>query len=512
MAARSQRADDDLDGLTPDEVRRLGAIEAELAGGGESLIEFIERTAPEHAPVPRHLLPLIRVIERARRERVKVCVSMPPGHAKTITLLRAIAWWLAATPSDTCAYLSYADRQAWSKSKVGRDIAEEAGVELDPYAWSGAEWRTTDGGGVLAAGVDGRVTGQRITGLCVFDDPFKSRDDANSAAQREAVWSFYATVVRTRLENASVIVVHTRWHQDDLIGRLAEKQGWEVINLPALAENDNDPLGRQAGEALWPEMYPATELLDIKEEIGAFDFSALYQGRPIPRGAALFGLEHYYDPEKVDLTGCKIVMASDEAASDDTTADYSTICVMAMKGRGTETIAYILDFYREQVTIPQFARDLRAWQLRWGNPRCGVESNGAFKAVPQLLKEADATLRIKSIVALVDKFQRAQGVAAAWNAGRVLVPLPGRHVLELSPGGVLHGVLLTQEQYRAETNWAAPAKWLKDFLFEVSRFTGVKDAHDDQVDALAHAWNMAYQPGATGEATRRSGAILPRRI
>jgi predicted phage terminase large subunit-like protein len=483
MPAHPERAAT-IDGLTPAEIAEIETIDAELAGGGESLIEFIERIAPDHAPVPRHLLPLIKVIERARRERVKVCLSMPPGHAKTLTLLRGIAWWLAATPSDTCAYLSYADRQAWGKSKIGRDIAEEAGVELNPYAWSGAEWRTTDGGGVLAAGVDGRLTGNRITGLCVFDDPFKSRDDANSPASRESVWSFYTTVVRLRMENASIVVVQTRWHQDDLIGRLARKGGWEVINLPALAE-PNDSLGREPGEALWPEMYDEREFAEIREEIGEFDFGALYQGRPIPRGATLFGLEHYYDQEKVDLTGCKIIMACDEAASDDTVADNSTIVVMAMKGRGIETIAYILDVYCEQVTIPQFARDLRAWQVRWGNPRCGVESNGAFKAVPQLLKEADASLRIKEIVALVDKFQRAQSVSAAWNNARVLVPLPTA---------------------------SRPVPWLKRFLGEVSVFTGVSDAHDDQVDALAHAWNMAYQPGATGGATKRDGAILPRRI
>jgi predicted phage terminase large subunit-like protein len=407
---------------------------------------------------------------------------MPPGHAKTLTILRAIAWWLQATPSDTCAYLSYADRQAWGKSKIARDIAEEAGVQLDRYTWSGAEWRTTDGGGLLAAGVDGRVTGQRITGLCVFDDPFKSRMDANSEANREAVWSFYTTVARTRIENASILIVQTRWHQDDLIGRLAEKDGWEVINLPAIA-NDNDPLGRGPGEALWPSMYPVQEFTEIRGEIGEFEFSALYQGRPIPRGSTVFGTEHYYEQGKLDLTGCRIILATDEAASDDTTADYSTICVLAMMGRGIETRGYVLDFYRQQVTIPQFARDLRAWQIHWGNPKVAVESNGAFKVVPQLLREADPNLRIKEITALGDKFQRAQPVAAAWNGGRVLVPIP------------------TELQ---------PARWLKDFLAEISRFTGVKDAHDDQVDALAHAWNTGYLKAIT--VSTREGPLRPRRI
>lgn len=480
MAAQPRRAAT-VAGLSAEELRELEDIDRELDGAGETLRQFIGRIAPEHTPIPRHLDRLIDVLERARRERVKALVSFPPGHAKTITVLRAIAWWLAATPSDTCAYLSYADRQAWGKSKICRDIAEESGVELNPYAWSGAEWRTTDGGGLLAAGIDGRLTGQRITGLCVFDDPFKSREDANSFAAREAAWSFYATVVRTRLENASVVVVQTRWHQDDLIGRLAQKAGWEVINLPALAE-ENDPLGRKPGEALWPEMFDEAELADAREEMGEYEFSAIYQGRPRPRGAVVFGNEHYYDAKTLDITGCRLQLASDEAASDDTTADYSTIAVLAIRGRGINTIAYVLDFYREQMTIPQFTRDLRAWQLRWGNPKVAVESNGAFKVVPQLLREADPTLRIKEITALGDKFQRAQPVAAAWNGGRVLVPIP------------------TEDK---------PIKWLKEFLAEVTTFTGVNDAHDDQVDALAHAWNTAYQQG---EVTMTKGALRPRRI
>lgn len=470
LATKRKAKDETVDGLTREEAEELLAIEEELAGAGETLREFIARVAPEHCPIPRHLEPLIDAIERARYERVRVCLSMPPGHAKTLTILRAIAWWLRATPEDTCAYVSYNNHQAWDKSKGARDIALQAGVELDPRFQSGARWRTTVGGGLRAAGIDGTLTGQRVTGFAIFDDPFKSRTDANSAAKREEVWSFYTTVIRTRLENASVIVVHTRWHQDDLIGRLAKKDGWEVINLPAIADNDNgtpDRLGRKAGEALWPEMYPANDLLDTKAEIGEFDFAALYQGQPRARGATIFGLEHYYDPAKFDISECRIVLACDPAATDSDSSDYGAIAVLAMRGEGINTYAYVLDFYREQVTIPQFTRDARAWQERYGNPKMAVESNGAFAVVPQLLREANPKLRVKPIIALGDKFQRAQPVAAAWNAGRVLVPL------------------------------GAP-KWLADFLAEVSVFIGVNDAHDDQVDALSHAWNTGYRKGGGG--------------
>lgn len=467
MSAAAKTDDELVDGLTPDEAAEYAEMLACL-NGGDGLEAFIEEIAPEHAPVPRHLKPLIEAIQRAKHTpNTRILLSMPPGHAKTLTILRAFVWWLRWSPRDTCAYMSYSNQQAWSKSKDTRDLAYEAGIPLNTAKASAGEWRTDAGGGLLAAGVDGKITGQRVTGLAVIDDPFKSMVDAGSAATREAVWSFYVSVLRTRLERgASVIVVHTRWHNDDLIGRLMEREPgkWEVINLPALAE-ENDSLGRAPGEALWPEMKTAEELAEDKA-VDEYVFSAMYQGAPRSRGTKVFGPETYYDPDLTNLSGCRLICYADPAASKKTSADHSAMLALMMRGRGAQTEGFVIDCQRQQVTVPEYVRRLRTFQLRHGNPKCGVEAVAGFLAVPQMLREIDPSLRLEEDQPLGDKFTRAQPAATAWNAGRLRVPMPKD---------------------------GKPVPWLKDFLAELGNFTGVGDEVDDQVDCLSGAWNMGYQ-------------------
>jgi len=208
----------DLRALTPAERKELRLL-VELRFGGERLDDFVRRIAP-HEPPPRHLLKVIDVFERARAGPLKACISMPPRHGKTITILRAIAWWLTRSPADTCGYFSYNDEIARSKSRIARSIALGAGVRLAHDSAALHEWRTTAGGGLIAGGAGGGLTGQGITGFIVVDDPYKNREDADSDVYREKIWEWFNEVVFTRLERASVIVVHTRWHMDDLIGRL----------------------------------------------------------------------------------------------------------------------------------------------------------------------------------------------------------------------------------------------------------------------------------------------------
>lgn len=441
---------------------RVAQLKADLELGdghrGERLSEFITRISPHHPP-PRHLRPIIQQLERARRptERVRVCFSLPPRHAKTTLIQHAIPWWLTRYPQETCAYASYSDRQAWSKSRVMRTLAEFANVRLADDQQNVAEWRTTAGGGLLSVGAGSGLTGQGVNGLMVVDDPFKNPEDANSQIIRDKVGEWFDGVIMTRIEGAAVFVLHTRWHADDLIGRLAKRAGWIVINLPAIAE-ENDPLGRAPGELLWPERTDLAVQIEEQRATNAFLFAALYQGRPRPRGGAVFGEPRYYDPATTDLTGCRFVLAADPAASEKTSADYSAAVVLAVKGSGKDAIAYVLRVYRKQVAIPAFVSDLVSLQQTFGNTAVNVEAVGGFKAVPQMLRAVDKKLRVHEIIPLGDKFLRAQPAASAWNAGRILVPSD-------SP------------------------PWLAEFLQEVATFTGVNDAYDDQVDALAHAWN-----------------------
>ena len=215
-----------------EEIEELRLLEALVPR--EGLADFIARISPHHPP-PRHVAGIIAKIEKAVYEPIRLCISMPPRHAKTHLIQHAIAWWLANVSSaDTCAYSSYNHEQATSKSRVTRDLAEMAGVQLNPDMANLSEWRTMDGGGLLSGGAGSGLTGKGVSGLMVVDDPLKDRVEANSKLIRDQRWDWFKDVVMTRLEGASVIVIHTRWHPDDMIGRIAkEMPEFEIVNLPA---------------------------------------------------------------------------------------------------------------------------------------------------------------------------------------------------------------------------------------------------------------------------------------
>jgi predicted phage terminase large subunit-like protein len=450
--------DAQLERLTPAQRARYVTLMRQV--NPPSLDGFIRRISPHHPP-PRHYPILIREFERARRESpVRVLISVPPRHGKTELVKHAIPWWLENSPRDTCAYATYSDRKAWSTSRDIRALAESAGLTLASDAANLAEWRTPAGGGLLAMGVGAGLTGHGISGLMVVDDPIKNSEDANSAVYRDKISEWFDSVVMTRLEGAAVFVIHTRWHEDDLIGRLAKRAGWVVINLPAEAEA-GDLLGRAPGELLWPERTDLSLAIREAKANNAFTFAALYQGRPRPRGGTIFGEPHYYDPGSTNFEGCSFVLAGDPAASTKTSADFSAAVVLSMRGHGADRIGYVRKVYRAQVAIPQFAQDLLALQHEFGETAINIEAVGGFKAIPQMLRAIKPDLRINEINGADlggDKLQRAQPAASAWNEARLLVPSD-------SP------------------------PWLGPFLDEIAKFTGVNDAHDDQVDALSHAWN-----------------------
>lgn len=434
--------------------QRLRSLKAEAtplaAFTDRGLLDFITRISPRYS-APHHLRPLLDALDRAEDEPVRVLVSVPPRHAKTETILHAAARWLRRMPWDTIAYASYAADVAHSKSRLARDYAIKAGVQLRGDSNAVHEWRTTSGGGMLATGIGGSLTSHGAR-LLIVDDPFANRQEAESAVRRQAVHEWFTSTAMTRLDpNGSALVVHTRWHPDDLIGRLAKDSGWEVINLPAIDDS---------GRALWPERWTAEILNKRRVDVGEYDWASLYQGQPRPRGGALFNdAARYASPQ---LDGARIIIGVDPAASEKTHADYSVAIVLAVRGVGTGATGDILEVMRLQVEVPRLVGRLRELQGRYPGAPMVVEAVGGFRAVPQMLRAVDPLLRITEVQPATDKFIRAQPVSAAWNAGRVRVPMT--------------------------------APWLPSFLDEVQSFTGVRDAHDDQVDALAHAWNHAAEP------------------
>jgi len=436
--------------------------DAELAAlerQAEPLGAFIERISPAYS-APTHLQPLVEVLELARDTPVELVVHAPPRHTKTETILHAIAQMVSLDPARTNAYVTYAQALAQSKSRKARLLATTAGVDLAEDAQRLEEWRTAEGGGLLATGVGGPLTGHGVNGLLIVDDPFKNRVEAESATTREKVWEWFNDVAYTRKEpGASVIVVATRWHPQDLSGKLISERGWRYLKLPAL---DGE------GRALWPERFSTAELAKIREQIGEYSWASLYQGEPRNRGGAVFGDVHTYDPVSINWNGARTGLGVDCAYSAKTYSNYSVGLVLVE----LDDRFYVRDVQRHQLKTTPFKAVLDGQKKAFGARRSRWYTSTTEEGTAELLG-------ITPELARADKFVRAQPVAAAWNAGRVLVP--------------------------------QNAPWVDAFISEVMSFTGVDDDHDDQVDALAAAYDLLAKPAASYEGLGSSGG-LQRRI
>jgi hypothetical protein len=257
------------------------------------LIAFARATFPRYRPAPHHrrIADALMAVERGAIDRL--IITMPPRHGKSqLASVHFPAWYLGRNPDRRVIGASYAAALAYRFSRQSRGLVGAPGwpfaVRLAEdsaaiHAWDihGAR------GGYIAAGVGGPITGSGAH-LLIIDDPFKNQDEANSPIIRENVWDWYTSTAYTRLEEqGAIVLIMTRWHDDDLAGRLlaaSRERGdrWEVLHLPAIAED---------GGALWPEKYDRAALDRIKAAVGSRVFAALYQGRPSNDDTALLKRE-----------------------------------------------------------------------------------------------------------------------------------------------------------------------------------------------------------------------------
>lgn len=246
------------------------------------------------APAAHHRLLLDELDAVSRGETDRLMVLMPPGSAKsTYTSILYPAWWLSRHPGSSVIAASHTANLAEHFGRQVRNLVTEhssaLGYALANDNRAAARWQTTTRGTYFATGVRGPITGRRAD-LVVIDDPIKSLAEAESPNLRENVWNWYRADLATRLKpGGRIILIMTRWHEDDLGGRLLAHNGreWRVLRLPALAEDD-DPLGRAPGAPLWPEWEDAAALARKRETVGTRVWSALFQQDPKPNAGGLF--------------------------------------------------------------------------------------------------------------------------------------------------------------------------------------------------------------------------------
>jgi predicted phage terminase large subunit-like protein len=358
----------------------------------------------------------LEAVERGDLDRLMI--TMPPRHGKSEKASKRFpAWCLGRKPTRQIIAASYNSDLAADFGREVRNIVGSddfglifPGVGLRQDSKAANRMNTEQGGSYIAAGVGTAVTG-RGAHIGLIDDPFKDRQEADSELNRRRVWEWYQSTFYTRLmPNAAIVVINTRWHEDDLSGRLLNgPDKWHLLELPAI---------NATGEALWPEWYPIEALERIKANIGPREWSALYQQKPQPDEGTFF-LRDYFGrwqerPERLAIYG-----TSDYAVTDDG-GDYTVHRVWGVDPRG---VLYRLDGWRGQTAADVWIEELLNLISKWKPLAWFGEAGVIQKAVEPMVKrrmhERKVFCRMEYLSSIADKATRARGFQARASMGNV---------------------------------------------------------------------------------------------
>ena len=386
-------------------------------------------------------------VEQGKFKRLQI--SMPPRHGKTKLASHMFsAWYVGRCPDKSIIVATYAEKFAWDHGRAVRDIIENPlyrqvfpDVKLKAGAANMERLETVQGGVLFFLGRGSGITG-RGADVILIDDPTKDRKEADSPTIREDVWRWYTQVLQSRLmtKEGSIVVIQTRWHEDDLIGRLtdpmnscysaSEAKKWRVIDMPALAR-DKDVMGRKEGEALWPERFDV-EYLNNLRETDIRGFQALYQGRPTPEEGNFFkaiSILTYAQmrnaPHKDKL---RFYCASDHAVSLEQGRDKTCLLVVGVDENDTMWIQP--DIFWEQAdtltVVNRMVSFMEAYKpLFWWAEKGHIsKSIGPF--LHRRMLERQVHCAIQEITPVADKQTRAQSMQGRMALHKVRFPLFAR--------------------------------------------------------------------------------------
>jgi len=311
-------------------------------------IEFLYQTSPRAYKFNyKHIELLSEVLLKVFNGEIKrLIITMPPRHAKSETVtMRFAAFWMQYKANQNVLVAGYNQNIGRRFSRRTRHILMER-IGLNNNHSSIDEWSTTNNSTYYVGSVNNSRTGIGFN-LILLDDMIKSREEANSPQIRQKLEDFYAEDLYSRLEpSGTLIITQTRWHENDVVAYAMSKEpdAWTVINLPALAEDENDILGRKIDEPLWPERYNQETLFGIRNVLGDYSFQALYQGRPSSKDG------DFFKPNNISLknTPGNIVrkVRAYDVANSQGKGDYT---VSVLLGIDDKEHYWILDMWRAQL-------------------------------------------------------------------------------------------------------------------------------------------------------------------
>lgn len=470
---------------------KLSAIEKKIAAAKraklalesrDDFLKFVKLTMPdiedpENVDLStfrdaKHHRALAKVLEKVEKGHIpRLIVTLPPRHGKTELISRRfIPWLLGRAPYRNIIFATYNEPFSQDIGSDCRNIMQSPGFkQVFPKfrfrmgGLSKEKLQAAEGGMAAFVGRGGSITG-RGADILIIDDPIKDSEEAQSPTLRAKLWDWFTQVAMTRLMTkfACVVVVHTRWHEDDLIGRITDPSNpcyseeeaakWKIINLPAIAK-ENDPLGRAPGEALWPERFDL-EFLNAAKQLDGKGFSALYQQQPTPEDGDLFRADWICTYEKSKLpTDLRIYAASDHAIGTDKTRNDST--VMIVGGVDSYGDLYILDVWWEKAGSDKQVEAMLRLAKQWKPILWFAEKGHISKAIGPFLRkrmqEERQYFTVEEVTPVTNKVQRAQSIMGRMSMKKVKFP--------------------------------KNAHWFMDARDELLKFPNAR--HDDFVDALA---------------------------
>jgi predicted phage terminase large subunit-like protein len=416
---------------------------------------------PDIEPALHHQYIISKLEQVASGKIKRLMLFLPPGSAKsTYASVLFPPWFMGNHPSLPVIAASHSKELAERfgrrvRNQVGSPLFKEIfGFGLSGDSGAAGRWETARGGEYFAVGVDASVTGRRAA-LGIIDDPVKGRQEADSATVRQHVWDWYKSDFWTRLiPDAALIYIGTRWHDDDLAGRLLEEaktggEQWEVVKLSAEAK-ENDPLGRAPGERLWAEWFSEEQIRIAKRD--ARNWSALWQQEPMPESGDYFKAEwiKWYDnpPPRAQL---RTYGASDYA----TKAEGGDFTVHLVVGIDPLSDIYLLDLWREHAASDVWVDVLLDMMFRWKTITWAEEMGQIKNSVGPFITKRQLERKIfgvrRQFASSFDKPTRAQAIRGRMAMGKVHFP--------------------------------RGAPWAIDLVQELLRFPA--GTHDDQIDGLS---------------------------
>lgn len=371
-------------------------------------------------------------LERVERGEIRrLLIEMPPRHGKSqLATINFPAWYLGRNPTKEIITASYNDALAQEFGGKTRDLVASESYQhifqtrLRVDSQSRARWETQDGGTYSSVGVGGSLTG-RGASVILLDDPVKNREEAESETYRKRVWDWYTSTVRTRLEkDGAIICITTRWHLDDLVGRILTQEAsggeeWEKITFPAIATR-LEP-NRAIGDPLWPEKYTLKELLQVRKTIGERDWLSLYQQTPVAGEFQEFKQEYfrYFEEDEIRKKQLFYYTFVDLAISKRDSADNTVVRTIG-KERDTPNI-YLIDETAGHFDPFQTIEHIFTHYKRYKPTKVGVESNGYQESLAYFLEEEQRKrgmyFTVERIRNTAEKEARIRGLTPFYRAG-----------------------------------------------------------------------------------------------